>query len=93
MRVWKSAPPDEHYFGFGEKSTPLDKRGRSLVMWNKDPEGFDASSEPLYQSVPFFLALRQGPRYGIFFDNTYRSPSTWHRSFPTSTRSARRAAR
>jgi alpha-glucosidase len=45
VRVWKWEPADEHYFGFGEKSTPLDKRGRSLVMWNRDPEGFDASSE------------------------------------------------
>ena len=93
VREWKWAPPDEHYFGFGEKSTPLDKRGRSLVMWNKDPEGFDASSEPLYQSVPFFIALRQGRSYGIFFDNTYRSSFDMASSFPTPIRSARRAAR
>jgi alpha-glucosidase len=73
VRVWKWEPADEHYFGFGEKSTPLDKRGRSLVMWNRDPEGFDASSEPLYESVPFFIALRQGRAYGIFLDNTWRS--------------------
>jgi alpha-glucosidase len=73
VRVWKVEPADEHYFGFGEKSTPLDKRGRSLVMWNRDPEGFDASSEPLYESVPFFIALRKGRAYGIFFDNTWRS--------------------
>jgi alpha-glucosidase len=73
VRVWKAEPADEHYFGFGEKSTPLDKRGRSLVMWNRDPEGFDASSEPLYESVPFFIALRRGRAYGIFFDNTWRS--------------------
>jgi alpha-glucosidase len=73
VRCWKSMPEDEHYFGLGEKSTPLDKRGRSYVMWNQDPAGFDASSEPLYQSVPFFIALRQGRAYGLFFDNTYRS--------------------
>ena len=53
-------PEDEHYYGLGEKSTPLDKRGRSYVMWNQDPAGFDASSEPLYQSVPFFIGLRHG---------------------------------
>ena len=82
VRDWRWAPQDEHYFGFGEKSTPLDKRGRSLVMWNKDPEGFDASSEPLYQSVPFFLALRQGRSYGIFFDNTYRSSFDMASEFP-----------
>jgi len=82
VRVWKSAPQDEHYFGFGEKSTPLDKRGRALVMWNKDPEGFDASSEPLYQSVPFFLALRHGRAYGMFLDNTWRSSFDMASEFP-----------
>jgi alpha-glucosidase len=73
VRCWKSMPGDEHYYGFGEKSTPLDKRGRSYVMWNQDPAGFDASSEPLYQSVPFFIGLRDGRAYGIFLDNTFRS--------------------
>src|ERR1019366_1191478 len=73
VRCWKWMPEDEHYYGLGEKSTPLDKRGRSYVMWNQDPAGFDASSEPLYQSVPFFIGLRQGRAYGLFFDNTYRS--------------------
>lgn len=73
VRCWKWMPEDEHYYGLGEKSTPLDKRGRSYVMWNTDPGGFDASSEPLYQSVPFFIGLRQGRAYGLFFDNTFRS--------------------
>jgi alpha-glucosidase len=73
VRCWKWMPEDEHYYGLGEKSTPLDKRGRSYVMWNQDPFFFDASSEPLYQSVPFFIGLRQGRAYGLFFDNTYRS--------------------
>ncbi|MBZ5561265.1 MAG: glycoside hydrolase family 31 protein [Acidobacteriia bacterium] len=73
IRCWKWMPEDEHYYGLGEKSTPLDKRGRSYVMWNQDPAGFDASSEPLYQSVPFFIGLREGRAYGLFFDNTYRS--------------------
>jgi alpha-glucosidase len=73
VRCWKWMPEDEHYYGMGEKSTPLDKRGRSYVMWNQDPSGFDASSEPLYQSVPFFIGLREGRAYGLFLDNTFRS--------------------
>jgi alpha-glucosidase len=73
LRCWKWMPDDEHYYGLGEKSTPLDKRGRSYVEWNQDPAGFDASSEPLYQSVPFFIGLRQGRAYGLFLDNTFRS--------------------
>jgi alpha-glucosidase len=73
VRCWKWMPPDERYFGLGEKSNPLDKRGHSYVMWNTDPAGFDASTDPLYQSVPFFMALREGSAYGLFFDNPYRS--------------------
>lgn len=73
IRCWKSMPENEQYFGLGEKSTPLDKRGRSYVEWNTDPAGFDASSEPLYQSVPFFIGLRQGRAYGLFLDNTFRT--------------------
>jgi alpha-glucosidase len=73
VRCWKAMPEDEHYYGLGEKGTPLDKRGRSYVMWNQDPAGFDASSEPLYQSVPFFIGLCRGRAYGLFLDNTYRS--------------------
>lgn len=73
IRCWKWMPPDEHYFGLGEKSGPLDKRGRGFVMWNTDNFGWGATTDPLYEDVPFFMALRNGKAYGIFFDNTYRS--------------------
>ncbi|HEV2351967.1 MAG TPA: glycoside hydrolase family 31 protein [Terriglobia bacterium] len=73
VRCWKSMPPDEHYFGLGEKSDTLDKRGHSYVMWNTDAYGWGRNTDPLYQDIPFFIGLRQGKAYGIFFDNTYRS--------------------
>ncbi|MDE3181670.1 MAG: glycoside hydrolase family 31 protein [Acidobacteriota bacterium] len=73
VRCWKWMPPDEHYFGLGEKADSLDKRGHSYVMWNTDVFGWGANTDPLYEDVPFFIALRQGKAYGIFFDNTHRS--------------------
>ena len=73
VRCWKSMPADEHYFGLGEKSDTLDKRGHSYVMWNTDAYGWGPNTDPLYQDIPFFIGLRQGHAYGIFFDNTYRS--------------------
>ncbi len=73
VRCWKAMPSDEHYYGLGEKSGPLDRRGHSYLMWNTDPAGYDANTDPMYQTVPFFMALRDGKAYGIFFDNTYRS--------------------
>jgi alpha-glucosidase len=73
VRCWKWMPGDEHYFGLGEKGDDLDKRGNAYVMWNTDAYGWGPTTDPLYVSIPFFLALRQGRAYGLFFDNTYRS--------------------
>ena len=73
VRVWKAMPDDEHYFGLGEKGGPLDKRDQAYVMWNIDAYGWQEATDPLYKSIPFFLALRKGTAYGIFFDNSYRS--------------------
>src|ERR1019366_10575517 len=72
-RGWKSMQPGEQYYGRGEKAGPVAKRGHSYVMWNTDPAGYDANTDPMYQTVPFFIALRKGQAYGLFFDNTYRS--------------------
>ncbi len=73
FRVWKSMPEDEHYFGLGDKAGPIDHRNRSFTMWNTDAFGWQESTDPLYKSIPFFLAMRQGSAYGIFLDNTYRA--------------------
>jgi alpha-glucosidase len=71
--VWKSMPPGEEYLGFGEKAGLLPRSGTHVTMWNSDIPGYTADTDPLYESIPFFLALREGRAYGIFFDNTFRS--------------------
>ena len=74
VRCWKRMPSDEHYFGLGEKIGPLDKRGRAYALWNTDSYMYDVHlTDTLYSSIPYFMALRNGRAYGIFFDNTYRS--------------------
>jgi len=73
VRAWKTMPPDEQYFGLGEKAGPLDRRGHTYSMWNTDVYGWGANTDPLYEDIPFFMGLRHGRAYGIFFDNTYRS--------------------
>ena len=77
-RVWKDLSDDAHLFGFGEKSGLLDKRGArsggsTQVMWNTDAFGYDDTTDPLYDAIPFFLTLRNGRAHGTFFDNTWRS--------------------
>jgi alpha-glucosidase len=78
VRVWKVLNDDDHFFGFGEKTGPLDKRGLKLggadmAMWNSDVYGYDNSVDPLYADIPFFLTIRKGVAHGTFFDNTWRT--------------------
>lgn len=61
---------DEHFFGLGEKTGKLDRRGESYMMWNSDRPCYSVVEDPLYKSIPFFMSSY---RYGIFFDNTYRT--------------------
>jgi len=63
----------EFYYGFGEKALPTSRQGQVMVNWNTDAYGYAQGVDPLYQSIPFFIALRQGRAYGLFFDNTYRT--------------------
>lgn len=71
----KAMPQDEHYFGMGDKTGGLDRRGKSFVDWNTDAFGFTAADDPIYKSIPFFIGVGgAGGSYGVFLDNTWR---TW----------------
>ncbi len=73
VRVWKSMPEDELYYGFGEKTGMLERRDLAVTNWNTDIPAYTPGTDPVYQSIPFFLGMRSGKFYGIFFDNTFRS--------------------
>ncbi len=73
MRVWKSMPSDEYFFGLGEKAGRLQRNSSHTSMWNSDIPGYTANTDPLYQTIPFFYGLKDGKAYGIFFDNSYWS--------------------
>ncbi len=59
FRVWKTLPRDEHFFGLGDKTGPLDRRDQAFSMWNTDAFGFQESTDPIYKTIPFFLAINQ----------------------------------
>jgi alpha-glucosidase len=65
----KYAPPDEHYFGLGERGGAVNRRGRSFFMKNIDFAGYGELTDPLYVTIPFFYSLRQGQASGLFLDN------------------------
>ena len=73
VRVWKKMPEDEGYYGLGDKAGPMNRRNRAFTMWNTDAFAWQESTDPLYKTIPFFIGLRKGLAYGIFFDNTWRS--------------------
>lgn len=77
---------DEHFYGLGEKAAHLDRRRGSFDLWSADTPGYTEGTDPLYQSIPFYIGLvmertaqagaRQawhGRAYGIFFDNSHRT--------------------
>lgn len=73
IRVWKTMPQDEHYYGLGEKAGRLQRKFTHTTMWNSDIPAYEADTDPLYQSIPFFYGVKKGSAYGIFFDNTFWS--------------------
>lgn len=71
FRLFKKMPADEHYFGLGDKTGSLDRRGQSFRLWNTDAFLFQESTDPIYKSIPFFMTMRSGRSTGFFLDNTW----------------------
>lgn len=82
FRVYKAMPQDEHYFGLGDKPGPLDRRGQAFTMWNTDAYSFQESTDPIYKSIPYFMAFRGGHALGVFVDNTWRSSFDFGKESP-----------
>jgi alpha-glucosidase len=71
----KTLPAGERYYGLGDKAGPLNRRGHAFTLWNTDAYGYEAYTDPLYKSIPFFLGVApDGSSFGLLLDDTYR---TW----------------
>ncbi|PLX32010.1 MAG: hypothetical protein C0600_03995 [Ignavibacteria bacterium] len=73
FQVWRSLQKDEKFYGLGEKTGNVNKRGFQWVMWNSDFPGYGNDQDPLYASVPFFIGVHNNGAYGTFLDNSFRS--------------------
>ena len=80
IEVAKRLGLDEHFYGLGEKAARLDHRRGKFTMWNSDTPGYVEGTDPIYQSVPFYLGLDGGVAYGLFYDNSYRATFDFGRS-------------
>jgi alpha-glucosidase len=72
----------ETYYGLGEKAgATISRDTQQFVMWNTDTYGYPRGLDPIYQSIGFYIALRnekgagvaRGLAYGLFLDNTSRA--------------------
>ena len=82
FRVFKTMPVDEHYFGLGDKTGPLDRRNQAFSLWNTDAYRFQESTDPIYKAIPFFMSFRAGRAMGVLFDNTWRSSFDFGKTEP-----------
>jgi alpha-glucosidase len=74
----------EVYYGLGEKAgATISHDTQQFVMWNTDTYAYPRGLDPVYESIGFYIALRNerdakpaqgaGFAYGLFLDNTSRT--------------------
>lgn len=66
----------DHFYGFGEKTGHLDKKGRRMRMSPKDAIGHDPETgDPMYKHIPFYIRIHEKQRHalGMFYHNSYDS--------------------
>ncbi len=64
---------NERVYGFGERTTGMNKRGDFLTLWNWDPEmGHGPETGKMYTAIPFYLQISPitGKATGLLVDHT-----------------------
>ena len=64
----------DHFYGFGEKTGHLDKKGRRLRMSPKDAIGHDPENgDPMYKHIPFYIRVNEDNLHslGLFYNNSF----------------------
>ncbi|BCX10225.1 MAG: alpha-glucosidase [Fischerella sp.] len=73
VACWKRIETEENYYGFGERVGLLNQKGKRFTNWTTDSLDYTMLTDAMYQAIPFFMALRQGVGYGLFFNTTFWS--------------------
>lgn len=69
----KKTSEKESFFGLGDKTGKLNRKGTRNELWGTDCYGYSNESDPVYKNIPFYLGLTNNKGYGIFLDNTFRT--------------------
>ncbi|MGV3524901.1 MAG: glycoside hydrolase family 31 protein [Candidatus Sericytochromatia bacterium] len=85
--------PEDAFYGLGERTGFLNKRGRRWHNWTTDQFFHLPQADPLYQSHPFVILRRKDQYLGVFLDESwyssfdlgYTEPDQWsiHTAGPT----------
>jgi alpha-glucosidase len=78
--IVRSSPDSERFYGLGLHTAVakgLDLRGSTIELYDTDAYdatagGFPANAPHLYESIPFYAALRGKTAYGVFTDDTHK---------------------
>ncbi len=73
MRWTHVLADDENFYGFGEHTRAMNKRGEFLPLWNWDPEmGHGPQTGRMYTQIPFYLCISTttGKATGVLIDHT-----------------------
>ncbi|MGB8705389.1 MAG: glycoside hydrolase family 31 protein, partial [Gillisia sp.] len=73
VKMTKTSPDGENFFGLGDKPTNFNLKGKRLSLWNTDQYAFGKDEVELYKAVPFYIGLKKNSSYGIFFDNSFKT--------------------
>ena len=72
--VSKVMENDMYFYGLGERTGSLNKKGYHYRNWNTDdPTPHGETYAQLYKSIPFLIAIKNNEASGIFFDNHFES--------------------
>lgn len=66
-------PASRAYYGLGERTGFLNKRGRTWVNWATDEFNSDPDKDPLYQAHPYVMGVEDGKAFGLYLDETWRT--------------------
>ncbi|MBH5317265.1 DUF5110 domain-containing protein [Paenibacillus sp. GSMTC-2017] len=74
MKATYDSTLESHFYGLGEKTGFLDKRGERYTNWNTDVYAPHVPEiEALYESIPLLIHMNGERSYGLFLDNAGRT--------------------
>ncbi len=73
VKMSKISHSGESYYGMGDKASHTNLKGKRVNNWVTDTYAYGKDQEPLYKAIPFYIGLKDGISYGVFFDNSFSS--------------------